>query len=73
MDEWNNDRVRDVSVEVYKMQLGADDTKRMLEKDGAKKLRERAGAYDELTKKYLVALNLKERTNKRGSKRKDDA
>lgn len=53
-------RIRDISVEVYKMRLGKDDTRRMLEKDddGGVKLRSRAGSYDKLTQCYLKALNV---------------
>lgn len=56
--EFDPTRVRDLSVEVYKMSLGEDDTRRMLEKDddGGVKLRERAGSYDALTRRYMRAL-----------------
>ena len=52
------DAVRDVSVAVYKSRLGADDTRRMLEKDAddGTMLRERARAYDALTRCYLTIL-----------------
>jgi hypothetical protein len=53
-------KIRDISVEVYKMRLGPDDTRRMLENDGdgGKKLRERAHSYDALTRCYLEVLNV---------------
>ena len=52
------DKVRDISVAIYKRRLGDDDTQRMLAKDGdgGKKLRERAGSYDALTRCYMALL-----------------
>lgn len=57
--EFDPVRVRDVSEVVYRERLGERDLKGMLEKDGdgGKKLRERAGAYDTLTRSYMRALN----------------
>jgi hypothetical protein len=50
--------VRDISVAVYCDRLGADATSRMLGKDadGGKKLRDRAGSYDPLTRAYFDAI-----------------
>lgn len=52
----SHDEARDLSVKVYKYLLGPSDTQRMLEKDndGGKKLRERAGSYDRLSRAYAV-------------------
>lgn len=60
------EEIRDISVEVYKLRLdsswnrGKGAVERMLEKDndGGVKLRERAGAYDALTRAYLAVLRL---------------
>jgi hypothetical protein len=57
----NADRVRDVSVAVYKLRLEASNkgaVDRMLAKDGddGQKLRDRAGSYDALTRVYLQVL-----------------
>lgn len=51
-------KVRDISVAIYKMRLGERDTARMLAKDadGGAKLRERAKAYDILTRCYMKVL-----------------
>jgi len=53
--------IRDLSEAVYRMRLEQDcagNTDRMLAKDndGGKKLRNRAGAYDPLTRVYLKTL-----------------
>ena len=55
--EFDADHVRDVSEAVYRDRLG-NDLDEMLEKDadGGKKLRDRAGSYDALTRSYLRAL-----------------
>lgn len=52
--------IRDLSEAVYREQLGADDTARMIDKDGdgGKKLRARSGSYDSLTRSYLEALGI---------------
>lgn len=52
------EHIRNISEVVYRHELGEDDTRRMLEKDndGGKKLRNRAAAYDGLTRSYLKAL-----------------
>ena len=52
------DHIRNISEVVYRLELGDDDTTRMLEKDndGGQKLRNRAAAYDSLTRSYLKAL-----------------
>ncbi|RPH48875.1 hypothetical protein EHM76_00295 [bacterium] len=53
------EEVRDISEKVYRVRLGDDDVRRMLEKDddGGKKLRSRAGSYDPLTRAYLAVLS----------------
>ena len=56
--------IRDVSVYVYRMRLEQDcegNVDRMLFKDndGGKKLRNRAGIYDPLTRAYLDVLGFK--------------
>jgi len=61
------ERVRDLSVKVYKMLLDAPNgggpgaTVRMLDKDndGGKKLRGRAGSYDPISRAYIEALGVK--------------
>ena len=55
------ERVRDISEKVYCMRLENDchgNVERMLEKDGdgGKKLRNRASAFDTLTRCYVEAL-----------------
>lgn len=50
--------VRDVSEAVYRDRLSSDDLAKMLSKDGAEKVRERAGAYDPLTRAYMRALGV---------------
>jgi hypothetical protein len=52
--------IRDLSEKVYRDQLGADDTARMIEKDkdGGEKLRNRAASYDSLTRSYLKVLGI---------------
>lgn len=60
------DRVRDLSVEVYKRRLedssggGSGAVERMLENDadGGKKLRLRAASYDSLSRAYVEALDV---------------
>lgn len=62
----NADKIRDISEKVYKLRLeqpsggGPGAVKRMIEKDGdgGAKLRNRAGAYDQLTRLYLDVLGL---------------
>ena len=59
-DEFDPAYVRDISEHVYRQRLvpsGKDALKKMLAKDndGGKKLRERAGAYDDLTRCFLRA------------------
>lgn len=58
---WNLEFIRDLSEKVYRVMLGDDDTKRMIEKDedGGKKLRSRAGSYDKLSRTYLEMLGFK--------------
>lgn len=52
--------IRDLSEKVYRLSLGDDDTRRMIEKDedGGVKLRNRAGSYDVLTRHYLEAIGI---------------
>lgn len=56
-----NDRVRDVSVQVYCTRLGKAGTARMLsdDDDGGAALRDRAGAYDTLTRIYMDIFKIK--------------
>ena len=56
--EFDPEHVRYISVAVYRRELGEEDLRRMLEKDGdgGIKLRERASSYDRLTRSYLAAL-----------------
>lgn len=56
------DQIRDISVLVYKDLLGADDTKRMIEKDAdnGMKLRSRAVIYDPIVKATLRAVGMDE-------------
>jgi hypothetical protein len=54
----DTDRVRDVSVSVYKARLGKKDAAKMIEEDGEEKLRKRAGIYDPLTVAYFTALGV---------------
>lgn len=58
MTKMTPEEIRAISIEVYKMRLGAKDTARMLAKDndGGKMLSTRAAAYDALTRCYLKAL-----------------
>jgi hypothetical protein len=53
--------VRDLSEKVYRILIGNEGTRRMIEKDGdnGEKLRNRAALYDKLTRAYLRALNIK--------------
>jgi len=55
---WNPEFIRDLSERVYRQNLGADDVRRMIEKDGdsGQKLRGRAMAYDKLSRTYLELL-----------------
>lgn len=57
--EFDAEQVRNISEAVYRDRLGPKDEARMLEQDGdgGKKLRERAGSYDALTRSYLRAIN----------------
>ena len=55
------EQIRDISEKVYRLRLEQDcagNVACMIEKDGdgGKKLRNRAGAYDPLTRCYLAAL-----------------
>lgn len=64
--EFSPERVREVSIAVYKIRLEADSpgaVERMLEKDGddGKLLSGRAGAYDALSRVYLKLLNHEQR------------
>lgn len=56
--EFPPEKVREISVAVYRERLGDADTASMIEKDGdnGQKLRERAAAYDSLTRDYLRAM-----------------
>lgn len=58
---WNPEFIRDLSERVYRNELGEDDTRRMIEKDGdgGKKLRGRAEFYDKLSRVYLEILGMK--------------
>lgn len=61
---FDRQKVRDISVEVYKARLddaSPGSAERMLTKDadGGAKLRERAGSYDPLTRHYMRALGVK--------------
>ena len=53
--------IRDISEAVYKDRLNGG-AERMIAQDGdaGKKLRSRAGAYDQLTRSYLKALSINE-------------
>jgi len=55
-----SDRVRDVSEQVYRDQIGEEGVARMLKKDQdqGQKIRERAGCYDRLTRIYLRVLEV---------------
>lgn len=61
------EQIRDISVEAYKLRLedatggGKGAVARMLadDNDGGVKLRNRAGAYDVLTRAYLKVLGVK--------------
>jgi len=50
--------IRDISERVYRLELGRGEDVRMIEKDkdNGKKLRNRAGQYDSLTRSYLEVL-----------------
>lgn len=52
-------KIRDISVEVYKKMLDRGDLERMLAKDddGGKKLRSRAGIYDNAVRATLEVLS----------------
>lgn len=55
--------IRDISEKVYRRRLEDDcpgNTERMLEKDNdaGKKLRNRSGSYDKLTRAYLEVLGI---------------
>lgn len=60
MAKFTAEQIRDVSEKVYRKRLGADDTRRMLEKDKTRKLqlRDRASIYDELVKDILIVLEI---------------
>lgn len=57
-------RIRDISLEVYKLNLirdsGASAPERMIAKDadGGLKMRGRAASYDKLTRAYLKVLGI---------------
>lgn len=53
--------IRDISEKVYRERLGGTDAASMVakDKDNGEKLRNRAGAYDPLTRVYLDALGIK--------------
>lgn len=57
----NPEFIRDLSEKVYRKNLGADDTARMIEKDAdnGDKLRSRAACYDKLSQTYLDLLGFK--------------
>ena len=58
--QFDPERVRDVSLEVYKLRLEASSkgaVKRMIEEHGADYLREAAASYDTLTRVYLSVLS----------------
>lgn len=59
--EFASDKVRAISIEVYKERLGPVATERMLsdDNDGGKQLSMRAGCYDSLTRCYLRVLKIK--------------
>jgi len=56
--EFDAEMVRNISEAVYRDDLGPADTASMIEKDGdsGKKLRERAGSYDKMTRAYMRAI-----------------
>lgn len=56
----DNERIRDISLAVYKLKIGAPGVARMLaaDADGGMKLRNRAASYDNTTVCYLEALGL---------------
>ncbi len=61
------DEITDISERVYRLRLEDDckgNVERMLAKDddGGVKLRNRAKAYNPLTRAYLVALNIETET-----------
>jgi hypothetical protein len=56
MASFDPELVRDISERVYRLELGDDDARLMVEKDGAEKLRRRAKQYDHLTRSYLKAI-----------------
>lgn len=64
MTKHTAEQIRDISEKVYKIRLvqdsGAGAVERMIadDKDGGKKLRGRAGAYDSLTRAYLQVLEV---------------
>jgi hypothetical protein len=61
---FSSELIRDISERVYRIKLedssggGSGAVQRMIDrdKDGGEKLRNRAGAYDPLTRAYLEAL-----------------
>ena len=61
VQEFDPEYVRDISEAVYRERLGSDDLAKLLaEKDGEKRLRSRATAYDSLTRSYLRAIKVKD-------------
>lgn len=54
----DTEKIRDVSLEVYKARLGPKDAAAMLENDGIEKMRKRAGIYDPLTMAYHAAFGI---------------
>lgn len=71
-EAFTDEKIRDISLAVYKIRLGNADVGRMLEKDadGGKKLRTRAGSYDILTRAYLEVLGLHKRPPRPAPKNK---
>ena len=51
--------VDEITEAVYRERLGADDTRRMIAKDGVEKLREWSKSYETLTRAYLKVLREK--------------
>ena len=57
-NQWTPEVIRDISEAVYRDRLGINGVKSMLanDADDGKKLRQRAGCYDPLTRSYLRIL-----------------
>jgi hypothetical protein len=59
---WNPEFIRDLSEKIYRKKLDhecGDGTSDMPRKPGAMSIRDRAGAYDKLTRLYLDELGFK--------------